>query len=106
MMVGIILADAVGQVFTQKGLRATDNDNGFVTMFQNLEPAIAALISLGLSPWIGGLRFAANPVFFAGLAITGAGLFVFSWRSLRQADGTAPRPRQGASPYPIPSNNR
>jgi hypothetical protein len=84
MIVGIILADVVGRVFTRKALNATDNDNGFVTMFQNLEPAIAALISAGLSPWIKGLRFVADWPFFAGLALTGASLFVFSWASLRQ----------------------
>jgi hypothetical protein len=51
MIAGIILADAIGRVFYQKALNATDDDNGFVTMFQNLEPAIAALISFCLSPW-------------------------------------------------------
>jgi hypothetical protein len=44
MVAGIILADAIGRVFYQKALNLTDDDNGFVTMFQNLEPAIAALI--------------------------------------------------------------
>jgi hypothetical protein len=67
-------------------LTVTDNDNGFVTMFQNLEPAIAALIAFGLSSWIEGLRFEAKWPFFAGLALTAASLFVFSWRSLRQGN--------------------
>ncbi|WP_147262982.1 hypothetical protein [Roseiarcus fermentans] len=83
MIVGIILADAVGRVFSQKALQATDNDNGFVTMFQNLEPAIAALLSFVLSFWFSGLGFAADRVFFAGLAVSAGGLFLFSWRSLR-----------------------
>jgi hypothetical protein len=86
MIAGIILADAIGRVFYQKALTVTDNDNGFVTMFQNLEPAIAALIAFGLSPWIEGLRFEAKWPFFAGLALTAASLFVFSWRSLRQGN--------------------
>lgn len=84
MIAGIILADAIGRVFYQKALTATGDDNGFVTMFQNLEPSIAALISFFLSPWIQGLRFEAGWVFFAGLGLTAASLFVFSWRSLQQ----------------------
>ena len=96
MIVGIILADSIGRVFYQKALGATDNDNGFVTMFQNLEPAIAALIAFCLSPWIEGLRFEAGWLFFAGLGLTAASLFVFSWRSLRQAD----KQREGAHAPP------
>ena len=84
MMVGIILADSIGRVFYQKALNVTDNDNGFVTMFQNLEPGIAALISFSLAPWIKGLSFEANWLFFAGLGLTAASLFIFSWKSLRQ----------------------
>ena len=57
MVAGIILADTIGRVFYQKALNTTRNDNGFVTMFQNLEPGIAALIAFCLSPWIEGLRF-------------------------------------------------
>jgi hypothetical protein len=90
MVVGIILADTIGRVFYQKALNTTDNDNGFVTMFQNLEPAIAALISFCLSPWIKGLRFDAGWLFFAGLGLTAVSLFVFSWRSLRQAKAEKP----------------
>jgi hypothetical protein len=99
MIVGIILADSIGRVFYQKALTATDNDNGFVTMFQNLEPAIAAFIAFCLSPWIEGLRFEAGWLFFAGLGLTAASLFVFSWRSLRQAD----KQREGA---PVPQGRR
>ena len=86
MMVGIILADSIGRVFYQKALNVTGNDNGFVTMFQNLEPGIAALISFCLAPWIKGLSFEASWPFFAGLGLTAASLFIFSWRSLRQAE--------------------
>jgi drug/metabolite transporter (DMT)-like permease len=92
MIAGIVLADSIGRVFYQKALSATDNDNGFVTMFQNLEPAIAALIAFCLSPWIAGLRFQAGWLFFAGLGLTGLSLCVFSWRSLRQAKQPAPPP--------------
>ena len=86
MIVGIILADAIGRVFYQRALTLTDNDNGFAGMFQNLEPAIAALIAFCLSPWIEGLRFETGWPFFVGLGLTAASLFVFSWASLRQAD--------------------
>ena len=90
MIVGIILADAVGRVFTQKALNVTGGDNGFVTMFQNIEPAVAALISWSLSPWIKSLHFSANWPFFAGLALTGAGLSYFSWKSLGRPGNRAP----------------
>jgi len=66
MIVGIILADAIGRVFYQRALTLTDNDNGFAGMFQNLEPAIAALIAFCLSPWIEGLRFETGWPFFVG----------------------------------------
>ena len=102
MIVGIILADAVGRVFTQKALNATGNDNGFVTMFQNLEPAIAALIALGLSPWVEGLRFTANWTFFVGLALTGAALFAFSLKSLRQEAGVGAARPPAQRPLPAP----
>jgi hypothetical protein len=95
MIVGIILADVVGRVFSQKAMKAVDNDNGFVTMFQNLEPGIAALIAFSLSPWIKGLAFTANWVFFAGLALGAASLFVFSWKSLQQ-----PAQRSQGAPKP------
>jgi hypothetical protein len=85
MVAGIILADTIGRVFYQKALNTTGNDNGFVTMFQNLEPGIAALIAFCLSPWIEGLRFEAGWTFFAGLGLTAVSLFIFSWSSLRQA---------------------
>jgi len=86
MVAGIILADTIGRVFYQKALNITGNDNGLVTMFQNLEPGIAALIAFCLSPWIDGLRFEAGWMFFAGLGLTAVSLFIFSWSSLRQAD--------------------
>jgi hypothetical protein len=46
-------------------------------MFHSIEPAVAALISFALSPWIKGLSFAANRPFFAGLLLTAISLFVF-----------------------------
>ena len=69
MIVGTIIAASVGRVFYQIALTATGGDNGFVTMFLNLVPALTALISLALSWWIADLHFAADPWFFAGSAL-------------------------------------
>jgi hypothetical protein len=54
MVAGIILADTIGRVFYQKALNVTGQRQWLVTMFQNLEPGIAALIAFCLSPWIEG----------------------------------------------------
>ena len=101
MVAGIILADTIGRVFYQKALNTTGNDNGFVTMFQNLEPGIAALIAFCLSPWIEGLRFEAGWTFFAGLGLTAVSLFIFSWSSLRQAKHEETRQAEEAAPAPL-----
>jgi hypothetical protein len=103
MVAGIILADTIGRVFYQKALNITGNDNGFVTMFQNLEPAIAALIAFCLSPWIEGLRFEGGWSFFAGLGLglTAASLFIFSWSSLRQAKHEETDKQEEAAPAPL-----
>ncbi len=88
MIAGTIIAASVGRVFYQIALTATGGDNGFVTMFLNLVPALTALISLALSWWIADLHFAADPWFFAGSALIGASLLLFSLRAWRQP----PRP--------------
>ena len=84
MIVGTIIAASVGRVFYQIGLTVTGGDNGFVSMFLNLVPALTALVSLVMSPWITDLHFAADPLFFVGLALIAASLFLFSWASWRQ----------------------
>jgi drug/metabolite transporter (DMT)-like permease len=81
LLIGTLSAAAAGRVFYQVALTVTDNDNGFVTMFFLLVPALSSLISLPLSWWIPELRFAAGPMFFGGLALVAASLFVFSSRS-------------------------
>jgi hypothetical protein len=101
MVSGIILADTIGRVFYQKALNITGNDNGFVTMFQNLEPGIAALIAFCLSPWIEGLRFEAGWPFFGGLGLTAVSLFIFSWSSLRQANRQDKDKQEEAAPAPL-----
>jgi len=84
MIVGTIVAASVGRVFYQIALTVTGADNGFVTMFFNLVPALTALISLVLSWWIADLHFAADPMFFLGLALIAASLLLFSLKSWRQ----------------------
>jgi drug/metabolite transporter (DMT)-like permease len=88
MIVGTIIAASVGRVFYQIALTVTGADNGFVTMFFNLVPALTAVISLILSWWIVDLHFAADPMFFVGLALIATSLLLFSWKSWRQP----PRP--------------
>jgi hypothetical protein len=84
MIVGTIVAASVGRVVYQIALTVTGGDNGFVTMFLNLVPALTALISLVLSRWISDLHFAIDPVFFLGSALIGASLLLFSLKSWRQ----------------------
>jgi drug/metabolite transporter (DMT)-like permease len=87
MLAGTIVAGSVGRVFYQVALTATGEDNGFVTMFLNLVPALTALISLFLSQWIADLHFVFDPIFFMGLALIAASLLLFtlmSWRHSRR----------------------
>jgi drug/metabolite transporter (DMT)-like permease len=84
MLAGTIIAGSVGRVFYQVALTTTGADNGFVSMFFNLVPALTALISLALSRWIVDLHFVFDPAFFFGLALIAASLLLFSWQSWRQ----------------------
>jgi drug/metabolite transporter (DMT)-like permease len=86
MMVGTIIAASLGRVFYQIALSATGNDNGFVTMFFLLVPALTGLISLPLSWWIAELRFTADPVFFFGLLAIAASLLLFSLNSWERGE--------------------
>jgi hypothetical protein len=81
MIVGTIVAASVGRVFYQIALTVTGGDNGFVTMFFNLVPALTALISLILSLWIADLHFVVDPMFFFGSAVIAASLMIFSLKS-------------------------
>ena len=70
----------MGRVFYQIALSATGNDNGFVTMFFLLIPALTALISLPLSWLIPDLHFAVSLMFYIGLAVVSTSLLSFSLR--------------------------
>ena len=80
-MVGTLAAGAAGRVVYQMALTATENDNGFVTMFFLFVPALSSFISFVLSRWISDLHFAADLMFFVGLALVATPLFVFSMKS-------------------------
>ena len=84
MILGTIIAASLGRVFYQIALRATGNDNGFVTMFFLLIPALTALISLPLSWLIPDLHFAVSLMFYMGLAVVSTSLLSFSLLSWRQ----------------------
>ena len=77
MIAGTIIAASVGRVLYQIALSVTGNDNGFVTMFFLLIPALTALISLALSWWIADLHFAVSWMFYVGLVVVSASLLFF-----------------------------
>ena len=98
MAVGTIVSASVGRVLYQISLTVTDNDNGFVTMFFLLVPALTSLISLPLSWWIPDLQFVAGPLFFCGLIVIAAALLVFSLKTWRSPDHAAPGQANDAGP--------
>jgi drug/metabolite transporter (DMT)-like permease len=83
MIVGTLAAAALGRVLYQISLSVTGEDNGFVTMFFLLVPALTSLISLPLSWWIPDLHFQAGPLFFLGLAAIAGSLLLFSLKAWR-----------------------
>lgn len=90
LLVGTLASSAAGRVFYQSALSATHNDNGFVTMFFLIIPALSALASWPLSVWIADLSFLPNALFFGGLALVSAPLLVFAVSSMREKpDGGA-----------------
>ena len=86
MIVGTIVAASVGRVFYQIALSVTGNDNGFVTMFFLLIPALTALIALPLSWWISDLHFAVGWMFYAGLFVVSTSLLFFSLKTWGQPE--------------------
>ncbi len=82
MIVGTIIASSFGRVFFQIALTVTAGDNGFVSMFLNLVPALTALISFAMAWGVPALHFGFDVRFFAGLALIVASLVLFSLRSM------------------------
>ena len=85
LLLGTVLAAAAGRVVYQMALTATNNDNGFVSMFLLLVPAVTCLVSIPMSWWISELNIAVGPAFFLGLFLIAAPLFAFSLQSWRLA---------------------
>jgi drug/metabolite transporter (DMT)-like permease len=85
MMEGTIIAASVGRVLYQIALSVTGADNGFVTMFFLLIPALTALISFALSWWISELHFAVSWMFYVGLVVVSTSLLFFSLKSWAQS---------------------
>jgi hypothetical protein len=81
MIVGTIIAASVGRVLYQVALTVTGYDNGFVTTFFLLVPALTGLISAPLSLWIPDLHFRVGPVFFIGLLAIAGSLLLFSLKT-------------------------
>jgi drug/metabolite transporter (DMT)-like permease len=88
---GAITAAGFGRLLYQFALTRTGEDNGFVTMFFLLGPALAGLYSWLLSGWLASARFAANGAFFLGLVVTAGALLFFAVRARR---ATAKEPTQ------------
>ena len=78
---GTILASAFGRFTYQLALQATKGDNGFVTMFFLLAPALSGLYSWALSPFVKTLAFHPDALYFVGLAVTAASLLFFLQRA-------------------------
>jgi drug/metabolite transporter (DMT)-like permease len=76
LLFGTLASSAAGRVFYQLALTATHNDNGYVSMFFLLSPALTALVSFPLSHWIKELRFNSGPGFFFGTALVTAALLL------------------------------
>jgi drug/metabolite transporter (DMT)-like permease len=85
MIAGTIVAASLGRVLYQVALSVTGNDNGFVTMFFLLIPALTALISLPLSWWISDLHFTVSSMFYVGLVVVSTSLLFFSLKSWTQS---------------------
>ncbi len=83
MIAGTIIAASIGRMFFQVALTVTHGDNGFVSMFLNLAPALTAVISFAMAWAIPALHFFFDRRFFWGLALIGASLALFSWMSWR-----------------------
>ena len=65
MIFGTIVAASLGRVMYQIALTVTGGDNGFVTMFLNLVPALTAFISLGAVALGGRPPFCHRPDLFS-----------------------------------------
>ena len=82
LLVGTLAAGAAGRVVYQMALTATENDNGFVTMFFLFVPG--SVVTHFLCSVRDGFLISTsqpNSMFFVGLALVAAPLLVFSMKS-------------------------
>jgi hypothetical protein len=86
LLLGTLAGSAAGRVFYQMALTATEDDNGYVTMFFLLIPALSSLISFTLSWWIPGLQFVPSALFFIGLALVTISLLMLCLASRRKSE--------------------
>jgi len=102
LLFGALASSAAGRVFYQTALTATQNDNGYVTMFFLLTPVLTPLVCFPLSRWIPDLQFVVGPLFLIGLALVTAPLFLFSliaWRGGKAPCASEQLPRtRGPTP--------
>ncbi len=98
LLAGTLAASAIGRLFYQLALTETKNDNGAVTMFFLLIPAISALISWPLSRWVPNLSFIPGPAFVVGMALVSAPLLVLSLVSRRDWSAARSTPSPEANP--------
>ena len=84
MMLGSVVAASFGRVVYQIALTVTGGDNGYVTMFFLLVPALTGLVSWPLSLAIPSLKVHVDAAFFAGLALIAAALIVFFLAGARE----------------------
>jgi drug/metabolite transporter (DMT)-like permease len=96
LLLGTLAGSAAGRVCYQLALTATEDDNGYVTMFFLLIPALSSLISFMLSRWIPGLQFVPSAMFFVGLALVTISLLTLwlaSWRKNQPSEALFVAPR-------------
>ena len=84
LLIGTLASSASGRIFYQLALKATQNDNGFVTMFFLAIPVLSAILTWPLSFWIPGLTIRSPPSFWIGMALVTAPLVVFSKATIQK----------------------
>ena len=98
LIAGTLAASAAGRLLYQLALTETKNDNGAVSMFFLLIPAISALISWPLSRWIPTLSFVPGPAFAVGMALVSGPLVVLAYVSRRTWGVASSRAAPEATP--------
>ncbi len=93
LLFGTLLSAALGRALYQVALHVTDNDNGFVTLFFLLVPALSCLIAIPLSYWVSEVHVQINIPFFAGLMVVAIPLLFFCIKSWRADAGASPGAR-------------